>query len=238
MCIEALERHIKPGDTMLDLGCGSGILSVVGLKLGAGKCVAVDKNPNAAEITYQNAGINCISKDILSVYTGDIINDIFLQEQVSADKYDCIAANIVADVIIGLSPLIAGIGFVFMYACKVSESKALKLLFVLFALLPLMSVPAFILTADWGRWLASQYAGQILLILYLAKANCAPVIIALKRLSKHIKSQLILLLVFVLFFSLLGKYMDDEFPVETEKIVSQLFPNLSEEPLRIRLFDK
>jgi len=107
MCIEALEQYIKPGDTMLDLGCGSGILAVTGIVLGAAKCVAVDINPEAAGVTYNNAELNGISGEKLHVHTGDIINSPALQEQVSAYKYDCITANIVADVIIPLSELTA-----------------------------------------------------------------------------------------------------------------------------------
>ena len=107
MCIEALERHVKPGDAMLDLGCGSGILSVVGLMLGADKCVAVDINPDAAGIVFHNAQINSISTDRISVHIGDIVNDPHIQELTGAGKYDCITANIVTDVIVPLMPIVA-----------------------------------------------------------------------------------------------------------------------------------
>ena len=110
LCIEELERCIKPGDIMLDIGCGSGILSVIGLLLGAQKCVAVDINRNAVDITRQNAGKNGIGNKRLTTYYGDIINNRRLQKQVRAIKYDCIVANIVADTIIALASLIAKIG--------------------------------------------------------------------------------------------------------------------------------
>ena len=107
LCIEALERCTEVGDTMLDLGCGSGILSVIGIMLGAEKCIAVDFDPNAADITYHNAERNGIAKDKLSVLTGDIINCPHLYEQIIVNKYDIITANIVADTVIKLSAMIA-----------------------------------------------------------------------------------------------------------------------------------
>ena len=110
LCIEELEDRIKPGDIMLDLGCGSGILSVIGLLLGAKKCVAVDINRNAVEITRQNAKKNGIAETRLTALYGDILHDRRLRKQVGSHAYDCIVANIVADTIISLSPLIAGMG--------------------------------------------------------------------------------------------------------------------------------
>ena len=109
MCIEALEQLISPGDAMLDLGCGSGILSIVALALGAGKCMAVDLNPDAAGIVFQNAAINCIPDKKLTVIIGDIISDSTVSGLISGSKYDCIAANIVTDVIIPMMPLLSGL---------------------------------------------------------------------------------------------------------------------------------
>jgi ribosomal protein L11 methyltransferase len=102
LSIEALERYIKHGDTMLDLGCGSGILSVIGLLLGAENCVAVDFNPNSEKITFYNVEINDISKDRLTFYTDDLFRSDSLRASIEALQYDCIVANIVADAIIPL----------------------------------------------------------------------------------------------------------------------------------------
>ena len=103
LCIESLEKYITEGSEMLDLGCGSGILSVISLMLGAKKAVAVDIDPNAVEIAYANAERNGVDKSKYSVYAGNILTDEELQQKISG-KYDVVAANIVADVIIGLTP--------------------------------------------------------------------------------------------------------------------------------------
>ena len=105
LCIEALERCVSVGDIMLDLGCGSGILSVVGLLIGAEKCISVDINQNASDVTRQNAVLNGIDVEKLCVLTGDIINCQYLQKQIKGYRYDCVVANIVADVIISLTAL-------------------------------------------------------------------------------------------------------------------------------------
>lgn len=103
LCIENLERYIYDGSEMLDLGCGSGILSIISLLLGAKKAVALDIDPNAVDIAYQNADRNGIDKSKYHVYSGNILTDEELQNKISG-KYDVVAANIVADVIIGLTP--------------------------------------------------------------------------------------------------------------------------------------
>jgi hypothetical protein len=131
------------------------------------------------------------------------------------------------------SPLFAAITYVFVYSFMRSSNKLLRFIFVVFMLLPLLSIPAFLLTVDWGRWFASQYAGQLLLILYLGKIKCEPVIFALKRLSEIVRTRLFIVLLLLLYFSLLGKFRDDEFPYETVKIVDQFFPELSKEPMKL-----
>ena len=103
LCIESLEKYITEGSEMLDLGCGSGILSVISLMLGAKKAVAVDIDPNAVDIAYANAERNGVDKSKYSVYAGNILTDEELQRKIGG-KYDVVAANIVADVIIGLTP--------------------------------------------------------------------------------------------------------------------------------------
>ncbi|MBQ9598943.1 MAG: 50S ribosomal protein L11 methyltransferase [Clostridia bacterium] len=104
LCLEALEKYIKPGDKMLDLGCGSGILSVIALMLGASEAVAVDIDPNAVDTAYQNAARNNVDKSKYTVLAGNVVTDPDIQAEISRNKYEVVCANIVADVIIGLAP--------------------------------------------------------------------------------------------------------------------------------------
>ena len=104
LCIEALEKYIKPGIKMLDLGCGSGILSILSLMLGAKEAVAVDIDPNAVDTAYENAQMNNIGREHYKVLSGNVVTDKEIQDIISQDKYEVVAANIVADVIIGLAP--------------------------------------------------------------------------------------------------------------------------------------
>lgn len=104
LCMEQLEKYVKAGDTMLDLGCGSGILSVISLMLGAVHATAVDIDPNAVNIAYENADRNCVERDKYRVLAGNVLTDEKLCETIGDRKYDIVAANIVADVIIGLTP--------------------------------------------------------------------------------------------------------------------------------------
>ena len=103
LCIEALEKYIEPGAKMLDLGCGSGILSIISLLLGASEATAVDIDPNAVDVAYENAARNNADKSKYHVFAGNILTDEALQSKIDG-KYDVVAANIVADVIIGLAP--------------------------------------------------------------------------------------------------------------------------------------
>lgn len=104
LCIENLEGFINSDTKVLDLGCGSGILSIISLLLGAKSAFAVDIDPNAVDIAYQNAERNNIDKSKYTVKAGDIITNTALQEEIAKDKYDVVVANIVADVIIALAP--------------------------------------------------------------------------------------------------------------------------------------
>ncbi len=105
-CIEAVEENLKPGGTMLDLGCGSGILSIIALLLGASHCDAVDIDPAAVDVAYDNLALNNLDRDLYSVSSGDIIENKKVRDRFG--KYDLVAANIVADVIIALSPYVRG----------------------------------------------------------------------------------------------------------------------------------
>ena len=105
LCIENLEKYLHSGDRMLDLGCGSGILSIISLLLGASEATAVDIDPNAVDVAYENADRNHVDKEKYHVYSGNILTDTALQEKISG-KYEVVASNIVADVIIGLAPMV------------------------------------------------------------------------------------------------------------------------------------
>ncbi len=106
LCLEDIEKTVKKGDTILDLGCGSGILSIVSLMFGADRAVAVDIDSNSLETAYDNLNRNKIEEDKYKVLIGNIISDEELQKAVLETKYDVILANIVADVIIAILPFV------------------------------------------------------------------------------------------------------------------------------------
>ncbi len=106
LCIMALETYLKEGMSVLDLGCGSGILSIIALLLGAKDATAVDIDPNAVEIAVQNAERNGIDLEKYRTFAGNIISDNDLTAKISDQEYDVVLANIVADVIIGMKPMI------------------------------------------------------------------------------------------------------------------------------------
>lgn len=105
LCLQALEQEVKPGDTVLDLGCGSGILSIAALKLGAAAAQAVDIDDKCVDVAYENAALNGIGKDRYTVRAGDVLSDGCLQAELGGN-YDIVVANIVADVILGLAPMV------------------------------------------------------------------------------------------------------------------------------------
>ena len=104
LCIEAIEKHIKKGDTILDLGSGSGILSIAALILGAESATAVDIDPFAVRISKENAALNSFNEDKFKAYAGNILDDKLLLSEIEG-KYDIVAANIVADVLIAFAPI-------------------------------------------------------------------------------------------------------------------------------------
>ncbi len=105
MCIEEIEKVIKQDDTVLDLGCGSGILSVISLLLGAKSATAVDIDDKAVEVAFSNLALNKLSKDKMAGYAGDITCDTELRGKIG-NGYDIVVANIVSDVIIAIAPFI------------------------------------------------------------------------------------------------------------------------------------
>lgn len=104
LCLELIEKNLKNGDRILDLGCGSGILSIAAMLLGAEEVTAVDISQNSVETAKENAAKNNIPAEKYTAYCGDIISDSGLAEKIGSG-FDLIAANIVADVLIAMSPL-------------------------------------------------------------------------------------------------------------------------------------
>ena len=107
MCLEYIDELVKEGDSVVDLGCGSGILSIAALILGAKDAIAVDIDPIAETIAYENAALNGIGKDRYTVLTGDVLTDSALREKIESKRYPIVTANIVASVIIALAPYAA-----------------------------------------------------------------------------------------------------------------------------------
>lgn len=105
MCIEVLDKVVTKNSDILDLGCGSGILSLISILLGAKNAYAVDIDPLAVEIAYQNAELNNITKDSFYAKAGNVLDDSILTQEILSNTYDVVVANIVADVIIPLTPL-------------------------------------------------------------------------------------------------------------------------------------
>lgn len=105
LCLEGVEAHTREGDRVLDLGCGSGILSIAALKLGAASAAAVDIDDKCRDVAYENAALNGIGQDTYTVQIGDVLGDAVLRADLGGG-WQMVVANIVADVIIGLSPLV------------------------------------------------------------------------------------------------------------------------------------
>ena len=106
MCLRALENSITGGERVIDLGSGSGILSIAALLLGAETAIGVDIDPKAEDIARENAALNGLCAPRFTAVTGNVINDQAMMEHLSTEPYDIVLANIVADVIIPLSAVI------------------------------------------------------------------------------------------------------------------------------------
>ena len=103
LCLKSLEKTVTKGMRVLDLGCGSGILSIAALLLGADTAYACDIDEKAVDVAYENAALNGIGKDRYTVRAGDVTSDAGLKKDMGAG-YDIVVANIVSDVIIALAP--------------------------------------------------------------------------------------------------------------------------------------
>ena len=106
LCIRQLKKYVTEDTEILDVGCGSGILGMLALKFGAKHSVGTDLDPCAIDATYENMDNNGISRDQYEVMIGNIIDDKEVQDNVGYEKYDIVAANILADVLVPLTPVI------------------------------------------------------------------------------------------------------------------------------------
>ncbi len=106
LCMIQLEKYVNENSVVADLGCGSGILSIIALLLGAKSAFAVDIDANAIKTAYENAEFNGIDRSKYYVTSGNVIDNTALQDEIGYGKYDIVVANIVADVICAISPLV------------------------------------------------------------------------------------------------------------------------------------
>lgn len=106
LCIQALDRHVKGGESVLDVGCGSGILSIAALKLGAGHATAIDIDETAVRVAAENMDVNHIPSKDYTLFDGDLITNSYVKVR-AGTGHDIVVANILADVIIPLTGCIA-----------------------------------------------------------------------------------------------------------------------------------
>lgn len=106
LCMRQLKKYVKGHTCLLDVGTGSGILSIVALKMGAAHAVGTDLDPCAINATKENLMVNGIEEGSMEVLIGNIIDDKEIQDQVGYEKYDIVVANILADVLVPLTPVI------------------------------------------------------------------------------------------------------------------------------------
>ena len=110
MCLEALETLVRGGEQVVDLGCGSGILSIAALRLGAAHALGVDIDEKAEDVSRENAAYNGFGPDRFTAMTGNVLHDLRPIAARCPEGFDLVLANIVADVIIPLAPLVKRLG--------------------------------------------------------------------------------------------------------------------------------
>ncbi|WP_178007883.1 50S ribosomal protein L11 methyltransferase [Mediterraneibacter sp.] len=106
LCIRQIRKYVSENTKILDVGCGSGILGMLALKFGAEHSVGTDLDPCAIDATHENMEVNGIAKDRYEVMIGNIIDDKEVQDKAGYECYDIVAANILADVLVELTPVI------------------------------------------------------------------------------------------------------------------------------------
>lgn len=106
MCIRQLKKYVNKGDEVLDVGCGSGILGMLAVRFGAGHSVGTDLDPCAIDATHENMEVNHVSREQYEVMIGNIIDDKDIQDKVGYEKYDIVVANILAEVLVPLTPVV------------------------------------------------------------------------------------------------------------------------------------
>jgi ribosomal protein L11 methyltransferase len=106
LCIRQLKKHITPKTELLDVGTGSGILAIISLMYGIKHAVGTDLDPCAVEAVRENMEANHIAPESFEMMIGNIITDKTVQDKVGYNKYDIVVANILADVLVPLTPVI------------------------------------------------------------------------------------------------------------------------------------
>lgn len=105
LCIQALDKYVKKDDSVLDVGCGSGILSIAALKLGAKHATAIDIDEIAVKVAAENMAVNQIPPSQYTLYDGDLITNHYMKVRAGLN-HDIVVANILADVIVPLTDII------------------------------------------------------------------------------------------------------------------------------------
>lgn len=106
LCLRQLKKYVTPDTELLDVGTGSGILSIAALKLGAKHALGMDLDPCAASTVAENLEANAIPTEAMEMVLGNIIDDKTVQDAAGYEKYDIVVANILADVLVALTPVI------------------------------------------------------------------------------------------------------------------------------------